>query len=90
LAAKERHDSRVHLIAPLPSLMHCSASYTIIDDCALKVAASSGECGFRTPANLLLQQLVSSAVVDWRTGVLLLRWKHGGESELQYGWPAEE
>jgi hypothetical protein len=25
LAAKVRHDSRVHLIAPLPSLIHCSA-----------------------------------------------------------------
>ena len=24
VAAKERHDSRVHLIAPLPSLMYCS------------------------------------------------------------------
>src|ERR1700730_606094 len=24
LAAKERHDSRVHLIAPFPSLAHCS------------------------------------------------------------------
>src|SRR5713101_9795423 len=25
LAAKVRHDNRVHLIAPLPSLIHCSA-----------------------------------------------------------------
>jgi hypothetical protein len=29
-------------------------------------------------------------VVDWRTGSLCLQWKHGGESELQYGWPAEQ
>jgi len=25
MAAKERHDSRVHLVASLPSLIHCSA-----------------------------------------------------------------
>src|SRR6516162_2413 len=25
MAAKERHDSRVHLVASLPSLFHCSA-----------------------------------------------------------------
>jgi hypothetical protein len=25
LAAEVRHDSRVHLIAPFPSLIHCSA-----------------------------------------------------------------
>ena len=24
VVAKERHDNRVHLIAPLPSLIHCS------------------------------------------------------------------
>jgi hypothetical protein len=44
----------------------------------------------RTSANVLLRQLLSAAVVDWRSGALVLRWKHGGESELQYGWPAEE
>jgi DNA invertase Pin-like site-specific DNA recombinase len=44
----------------------------------------------RTPANVVLRQLLSSAVVDWRHGQLVLRWKHGGESELQYGWPDEE
>jgi hypothetical protein len=25
----------------------------------------------------------------WRSGRLVLSWKHGGESELQYGWPDE-
>jgi hypothetical protein len=44
----------------------------------------------RTTANVLLRGLLSSAVVDWRRGSLCLQWKHGGESELQYGWPAEE
>jgi hypothetical protein len=44
----------------------------------------------RTPANLLLRQLLSGAVVDWRSGALELQWKHGGESRLQYGWPDEE
>ena len=44
----------------------------------------------RMPANLALRSLLSSAVVDWRDGALFLHWKHGGESRLQYGWPAEE
>ena len=30
MAAKERHDSRVHLIAPLPSLIHCSAGAALV------------------------------------------------------------
>jgi hypothetical protein len=49
--------------------------------------ASLGED--RTPANVLLRELLSAAVVDWRTGALFPQWKHGGESELQYGWPAD-
>jgi DNA invertase Pin-like site-specific DNA recombinase len=44
----------------------------------------------RMPANLALRSLLSSAVVDWRRGSLCLQWKHGGESELQYGWPDED
>jgi hypothetical protein len=44
----------------------------------------------RKPANVLLRGLLSSAVADWRRGSLCLQWKHGGESEFQYGWPAEE
>jgi DNA invertase Pin-like site-specific DNA recombinase len=44
----------------------------------------------RKPANVLLRQLLSSAVVDFQRGALLLQWKHGGESELQYGWPTVE
>jgi DNA invertase Pin-like site-specific DNA recombinase len=43
----------------------------------------------RTAANVLLRGLLSSAVVDWRDGALTLNWNHGGESRLQYGWPAE-
>jgi hypothetical protein len=46
--------------------------------------------GDRKAANVLLRGLLSSAVVDWRRGSLCLQWKHGGESELQYGWPDED
>jgi hypothetical protein len=45
LAAKVRHDSRVHLIAPLPSLMYCShgAALVIEGDDALRRSRQVGD-----------------------------------------------
>jgi len=43
----------------------------------------------RAPANVLLRDLLSRAVVDWRDGGLYLHWKHGGASRLQYGSATE-
>jgi hypothetical protein len=39
LAANVRHDSRVHLIAPLPSLIHCSHALVVESNDALGLAA---------------------------------------------------
>ena len=43
----------------------------------------------RRPANVMLRELLSGAVVDWRDGGLYLHWKHGGASRLQYGSATE-
>jgi DNA invertase Pin-like site-specific DNA recombinase len=43
----------------------------------------------RTHVNVLLRQLFSAAVVDYRSGQLALLWKHGGESDVVFGWPEE-
>jgi hypothetical protein len=44
----------------------------------------------RTKVNVLLRQLLTAAVVDYRTGQLVLHWKHGGESDVMFAWPEEE
>jgi DNA invertase Pin-like site-specific DNA recombinase len=44
----------------------------------------------RTKANALLRQLLEEVVVDYPNGLLSLVWKHGGESEVVFGWPEEE
>lgn len=41
-------------------------------------------------ANSLLQQVLTSVVVDWRSGHLRLQWSHGGQTETVYGWPQED
>jgi DNA invertase Pin-like site-specific DNA recombinase len=38
----------------------------------------------RSEVNVALRHLVSGAVVDYRSGLLLLKWKHGGESHLRF------
>jgi DNA invertase Pin-like site-specific DNA recombinase len=44
----------------------------------------------RTKVNVLLRQLFTAAVVDYRRGQLVLHWKHGGESDVMFAWPEEE
>jgi DNA invertase Pin-like site-specific DNA recombinase len=41
----------------------------------------------RTRANAALRAVVSRIVVDQRRGVLVLEWKHGGESEVLFAFP---
>jgi DNA invertase Pin-like site-specific DNA recombinase len=49
-------------------------------------AALSAPAIDRRHVNALLRQLFKAAVVDYRTGQLLLQWKHGGESDVSFGW----
>jgi DNA invertase Pin-like site-specific DNA recombinase len=44
----------------------------------------------RTAANTLLRQLLSAAVVDYRSGMLVLQWRHGGETSVMFGWPDDD
>jgi DNA invertase Pin-like site-specific DNA recombinase len=44
----------------------------------------------RARVNLLLRQLVLSVTVDHRSGRLVLRWKHGGETSVVFAWPGAE
>jgi DNA invertase Pin-like site-specific DNA recombinase len=44
----------------------------------------------KTEVNTLLRQLLSDVVVDYNTGLLILRWKHGGESDRTYAWVEPE
>jgi DNA invertase Pin-like site-specific DNA recombinase len=41
----------------------------------------------RAQANAALRSILSSVVVDYRSGELLFKWKHGGVSGLRYAWP---
>lgn len=43
----------------------------------------------RAKANSRLRQLLSSIVVDYRSGQLDLYWNHGGESSVQFAFPEE-
>ena len=40
--------------------------------------------------NALLRQMMTGVTVDYRSGKLVFRWLHGGESEAVFGWPDEE
>lgn len=40
--------------------------------------------------NLALRRLLSSVVVNYRTGNLELEWLHGGRSEYTFGWPQDD
>lgn len=40
--------------------------------------------------NALLRQLLKAVVVDRAKGRLRFEWAHGGESTLQFAWPADE
>lgn len=40
----------------------------------------------RPIVNSLFRQVLDSVVVDYRSGDLVLKWKHGGESQLTYAW----
>jgi len=51
----------------------------------LEALVSSGDV---VQANAVLRSLVSDVVIDYRNGVLVFRWLHGGESSLTYTMPA--
>lgn len=44
----------------------------------------------RGRANAALRTLVTAIVVDYFSGELTFRWKHGGESSLRFAWPRED
>lgn len=44
----------------------------------------------RRKVNTLLRTLFSSVVVNHQAGTLLLKWKHGAETEVQFAWPEFE
>jgi DNA invertase Pin-like site-specific DNA recombinase len=37
--------------------------------------------------NAMLRQLLSAAVIDYRSGTVDLRWRHGGETSVTFAWP---
>jgi hypothetical protein len=41
-------------------------------------------------ANAVLRQLLAGVTVDYRTGSLVLLWRHGGDTQVQYAMPTEE
>jgi DNA invertase Pin-like site-specific DNA recombinase len=43
----------------------------------------------RGVVNAMLRQLLSAAVIDYRSGTVDLQWKHGGETSVTFGWPEE-
>jgi DNA invertase Pin-like site-specific DNA recombinase/transcriptional regulator NrdR family protein len=44
----------------------------------------------KTEVNLILRQLLSRIVIDYKSGTLVFQWKTGGETELLFAWPKEE
>jgi DNA invertase Pin-like site-specific DNA recombinase len=44
----------------------------------------------RAMVNALLRQVFSAAIIDYRSGQLVLAWRHGGESSVIFAWPEEE
>lgn len=44
----------------------------------------------RRRVNALLRQLLDGVTVDYRSGLLLFAWTHGGETDVMYGWPKAE
>ncbi len=40
-------------------------------------------------ANALLRQMMTGVTVDYRSGMLVFHWLHGGETRIAYGWPEE-
>ena len=42
----------------------------------------------RTLANALMRQVFEAVTVDCKSGQLLMRWRHGGESDITYEIPA--
>lgn len=44
----------------------------------------------RAKLNTVLRQVLNGVVVDYRSGDLVLEWKHGGESELMYESPFKD
>jgi DNA invertase Pin-like site-specific DNA recombinase len=53
-------------------------------------AALEAETLDRARVNALLRQLLKSIIVDYRSGQIVFQWKHGGESEVTFGWPKAE
>jgi hypothetical protein len=44
----------------------------------------------RRQVNVLLRQLLTGVVVDYQEGWLVLEWRHGGLSTVQFAWPDME
>ena len=41
----------------------------------------------RGAVNRLLRQVANSVTVSWHEGTLVIHWRHGGETEVSFGWP---
>ena len=44
----------------------------------------------RQKVNVLLRELLDAVIVDYPDGILRFQWKHGGESQVTFGWPKED
>lgn len=41
----------------------------------------------RGAANRLLRQVATAVTVSWHDGEMIIKWRHGGETPLQFAWP---
>ncbi len=41
----------------------------------------------RGAVNRLLRQVAAAVTVSWHEGTLVIHWRHGGETQVSFGWP---
>lgn len=86
-SAEQEVHSRSRATGRSPSKNDLSRRQADLTEVETEVQTESQPQLDRASVNALLRQLLSDVVVDYGQGLLLFKWKHGGESEAVFSFP---